>query len=257
MTAPRVTAFDLETTGTDVDSDRIVSAAVVLIDEHGTVVQRAEWLINPGVPIPPGATEVHGITDELASAGMLPHRAIPQVLVTLDEFLCQSDALVIYNAPFDLTMLDRELTRYYPGTTLTTGESLVIEGEYMDGYVPLFDGKPIVDPLVLDKHFDRYRKGSRKLVDTAALLRIPLGDDAHGALADATAAGLIAQRMLISKTFPPSQQSDPAWLHALHDAQVRWYAEQAHSYADYLHSRGEHEKALTVTDEWPYRKATP
>ncbi|MUH43295.1 MAG: 3'-5' exonuclease, partial [Actinobacteria bacterium] len=55
--------FDLETTGTDVVSDRIVSAALVEMDSHSVVKQR-DWLVDPGIDIPAQSTAVHGISTE-------------------------------------------------------------------------------------------------------------------------------------------------------------------------------------------------
>ncbi|MGW3502875.1 exonuclease domain-containing protein, partial [Streptomyces globisporus] len=57
-------AFDTETTGVDVEQDRIVSAALVAQDTAGGRVRVTRWLVNPGVPVPPGATEIHGLTDD-------------------------------------------------------------------------------------------------------------------------------------------------------------------------------------------------
>ena len=54
--------FDLETTGTDIAEDRIVDIAVLKLLPDGTE-EMFHSLINPGVPIPPSATEVHGIRD--------------------------------------------------------------------------------------------------------------------------------------------------------------------------------------------------
>ena len=53
---------DLETTGTDPQTDRIVEIAILKITPDGERLRRVQRL-NPGVPIPPAATEVHGITD--------------------------------------------------------------------------------------------------------------------------------------------------------------------------------------------------
>jgi len=58
-----LTAFDLETTGTDVSRDRIVEFAAVRVEPSGTR-ESFRSLVNPGRPIPPGATAVHGIRDE-------------------------------------------------------------------------------------------------------------------------------------------------------------------------------------------------
>lgn len=57
--------IDLETTGTDVETDRIVSIAIVKINTDGSVEEGREWLINPEIAIPPAASKVHGITDEM------------------------------------------------------------------------------------------------------------------------------------------------------------------------------------------------
>ena len=58
--------FDLETTGVDVTTARIVTASLILLDPQGNVVRRGEWLADPGVEIPAGAAAVHGITTEYA-----------------------------------------------------------------------------------------------------------------------------------------------------------------------------------------------
>jgi DNA polymerase-3 subunit epsilon len=56
--------IDLETTGINVSADKIVEIAIVKILQDGTK-QVKRKLINPEMPIPAGATEVHGITDDM------------------------------------------------------------------------------------------------------------------------------------------------------------------------------------------------
>lgn len=56
--------FDLETTGVDVSTARIVQIACIKIDLDGNKEEKC-MLINPTVPIPKGASDVHGITDEM------------------------------------------------------------------------------------------------------------------------------------------------------------------------------------------------
>lgn len=59
---PLVT-FDLETTGLDVNNDRIVSLAAIKLQPDGSR-QSLELLLNPGRPIPLEAAAVHGISDD-------------------------------------------------------------------------------------------------------------------------------------------------------------------------------------------------
>ncbi|MFC2089182.1 exonuclease domain-containing protein [Bacteroidota bacterium] len=55
--------FDLETTGINVASDRIVEIAYLKVDVNGNETSK-RMLINPGMPIPEKSTEIHGITNE-------------------------------------------------------------------------------------------------------------------------------------------------------------------------------------------------
>ncbi len=55
--------FDLETTGINIATDRIVELSYLKIDQNGNEVTKT-MLINPTIPIPPETTEIHGITDE-------------------------------------------------------------------------------------------------------------------------------------------------------------------------------------------------
>lgn len=165
-------AFDTETTGVDVEQDRIVSAALVAQDTAGGRVRVTRWLVNPGVPVPPGATEIHGLTDDhLQRNGRWPAPVMDEMARALAESCATGRPLVVMNAPFDLTLLDRELRRHR-ASSLT---------RYLDG-VPM----RVVDPRVLDKHLDRYRKGRRTLTDLCARYEVVL-DGAHDAAADATA----------------------------------------------------------------------
>ena len=56
--------IDLETTGTNLGTDRIVEIAIVKILADGSRIVKRK-LINPGIPIPTGASDIHGITDEM------------------------------------------------------------------------------------------------------------------------------------------------------------------------------------------------
>ncbi len=56
--------FDIESTGVNARQDRIVELAAIRIETDGTETERC-WLLNPGVPIPPETTAIHGISDEM------------------------------------------------------------------------------------------------------------------------------------------------------------------------------------------------
>src|SRR5262245_15791047 len=97
-------AFDTETTGLR-PGDRLVELAAVRF--RGGVVED-EWsaVVNPGRPIPPEATAVHGIRDEHVAG--CPRAA--DVLPTFLSFI-EGAALVAHNAPFDVRVLSLELLR--------------------------------------------------------------------------------------------------------------------------------------------------
>ena len=84
----------------------------------------------------------------------------------------------------------------------------------------------IVDPLVLDRHYDRYRKGKRTLSTTAAHYGIPL-DDAHAAHADVVASIGVARAIAGRYNVPTDRD-------ALHALQADAYATWARSFAEYL-----------------------
>ena len=98
--------IDLETTGLDVKNDRIVELAVVKLMPDGERQTRSRRL-NPGIPIPPGATAIHGIRD--ADVADCPR--FEQVARGLFEFLSGCD-LGGYNFEgFDLKVLTAEFQR--------------------------------------------------------------------------------------------------------------------------------------------------
>ena len=59
-----VLVFDTETTGVDVNEDRIVQLGAAYYQDGGRLGPPRSMLVNPGMPIPSGASKVHGILDE-------------------------------------------------------------------------------------------------------------------------------------------------------------------------------------------------
>jgi DNA polymerase-3 subunit epsilon len=97
--------FDLETTGTDKMNDRIVEIAIVEWD--GAVKNKFHSYVNPGMPIPAAATEVHGITDEIVSSCPTFKDMAEQVF----SFIVGCDLGGFNSNSFDIPMLYVELNR--------------------------------------------------------------------------------------------------------------------------------------------------
>jgi len=95
--------FDLETTGIDPATDKIVEVAVLRILPDGGRDMKARR-VNPERPIPPGATAVHGIRDEDVADAPTFRQLAPRLL----EFLEGADLAGFNVARFDVPLLDRE-----------------------------------------------------------------------------------------------------------------------------------------------------
>ncbi|MET4780290.1 exonuclease domain-containing protein [Glaciihabitans sp. UYNi722] len=217
--------FDLETTGIDTETSRIVSAYVGVVDAAGEA-KGVSWLADPGVEIPAQAAAVHGITTERARAeGREAPEVVAEIVAVLRSLLAQNVPVVIYNAAYDLTLLNRESLRY--------------------GIEPLDKPSPIIDPLVIDRAMDRYRKGKRTLEVAAEFYGVDLAD-AHDAQADAVAAGRVAQA--ISQRYFEQLGHD---VHALHALQVVWAAESAQSFQEYM--RRSKDPDFVADGLWPER----
>lgn len=224
-------AFDTETTGTDPEQDRLVTACLAWVDGSGRKAPEVrEWLAWPGVEIPKGATDVHGITTEHAQEHGLPSfQAVGEIADSLLESAAHEVTIVAFNASFDLTLTDRETRRH--------------------GLDPLGPGLEatkalVVDPFVLDKALDPYRKGKRTLADVAAHYKVRQEGE-HTASGDAIAAARIAWK--IAALHPHIARMTATELHAY---QVQKKQEQAVSFRDYLRRQGRDEP---VDGSWPLR----
>lgn len=98
--------FDLETTGVDPKIDRIVQISCIKLMTDGETITRTR-LINPTVPIPPDATEIHGITDETIKS----EPTFKQIAPAFYEFI-KGCHLAGYNSNrFDIPLLIAEFSR--------------------------------------------------------------------------------------------------------------------------------------------------
>jgi DNA polymerase-3 subunit epsilon len=212
----RLGVFDLETTGLDVTQSRIVTAFVGVLDSNGDLIESRAWIADPGIEIPEAAANVHGFTTERARAeGRPASEVVSEIVERLRELFAEGTPVVAYNASYDFSLLHHDAIR--------------------NGVTPLDTPKPIVDPLVIDKKVDTYRKGSRTLQAACDLYGVDLGS-AHDSEADSVGAGRVFKAIQAKFGQSPELQLSPG---GLHDAQVAWAKAQAESFAHYLASKGE------------------
>jgi DNA polymerase-3 subunit epsilon len=105
LTRP-IAFIDLETTGINISTDRIVEIAIVKILPDGTK-QVKRKLINPQMPIPPGSSEIHGITDEMVKDAP----SFKQVANEIKQFIELCDLGGYNSNRFDIPMLIEEFLR--------------------------------------------------------------------------------------------------------------------------------------------------
>ena len=200
--------FDLETTGVDPENDRIVTGTVI-VDIPGYELEISNWTVDPGVEIPESASQIHGVTTEHVRAhGISAAVAAWDIWDTIARQWGPEVPLVIYNAPFDLTMLDRELARHGFG-------GLEIRG-------------PVLCPLTIDRAVDRYRRGKRTLTDLCNHYGVQLVN-AHTSEADVAATLMILR--IIADKYPAIGNAS---LEKLHQHQKTWYHNWALNFATYL-----------------------
>lgn len=222
--AEQLAVFDTETTGVSTQHSRIVTASLAVLSGSESVTERYDWMLNPGVEIPAGATQVHGITTAMAQEqGMDAAAGIAQIIAQINAVMGRGIPLVVFNAPYDLTLLAAEAARY--------------------GHAFPSELMPVLDPLIIDKQLDRYRKGKRTLVAMSEHYGVELAQ-AHDAGADAIAAGHVLQALATKYA-----ASLPDNLDELHRNQVSWAAAQAESFEAYM--RRQRDPQFTADRGWP------
>ena len=98
--------FDLETTGIDITKDRIVEISILKVYPNGNKESKT-WLVNPTIPIPKAASDVHGITDERVAG----EPTFKELAKQIHNMIKDSD-LAGYNSDrFDIPLLAEEMLR--------------------------------------------------------------------------------------------------------------------------------------------------
>ncbi len=230
----QLAVLDFETTGTDPEEARIVTAFFGVLDAEGRVIEAHNWMVAPdGYEIPEEASAIHGVTSAQALAEGEPLDVVLGAIIdkfteaTVDKLLPVSG----HNLTYDFTVLDRELDRK----------------SMEEGIDFWLDGVVVLDSLVIDKHLDPYRKGKRNLITTAEHYGVELSEEeAHGAQADAIASGRIVQAMIPQL----KQYGTPRQVHEL---QKEWKREQAASLQHYFRTKADPPQPNAYVDpNWPY-----
>ncbi len=179
-------AVDVETTGLDSSSDRVIEVGIVRL-ERGEVVEQYGRIVNPGREVSDEVIALTGIAREEIEAGP-PFEAIaPEVYERL-----AAGITVAYNLNFDRAFLRRELEMAGLG----------------------WPEVPALDPLVFARQL--LPGGSKKLGEVARRLGVVL-EEAHRAVHDAEAAGKVLWAL---------RERLPASLGELEALQAAWAAEQ-------------------------------
>lgn len=220
-------SIDTETTGIDPHSERVVTMSMVV--NYPASMNRPdaikEWLINPGIDIPESAAAVHGITNEMAQAdGVAPEIALAEIAVALTKWDATENPVIIFNSQFDATLLRAEFDRH----------DISYDGDF----------SRVIDPYVLDRWVDKWRKGKRTLEVMSEHYGVVL-TDAHNSSADSIAAAQILRKMGEKHSDKLNLSSDE-----LFTLQRKAKKEQAESMQNYFTKKG---VEAFVPTAWPFR----
>lgn len=98
--------FDLETTGLDLSKDKVVSIATLKIDLDGETEEK-KILINPQMPIPKEASDIHGITDDMVADAP----TFKQISKSLFSYFENCDVAGYNSDYYDFPLLMKEFSR--------------------------------------------------------------------------------------------------------------------------------------------------
>lgn len=245
---PRILAFDLETTGVEPESDRIVEFCFIELTTG--LEERARWteMVHPMVPIPAAVVRIHGITDEMV-ADKRPFSAYAARIQRLVGKGPEDDGpavLIGHNVRFDVRFLHHELQRAgLPGLRV---DHPTIDTNYLES---------IIHPKNLSAMYERYTgkaldDAHRSEADTAAtvdVLRAQLAR--HGGTAIPAELHELESSALARKRDP---ESAITWLDHGH----RFY-EDAKGVTRFGFGKHRHKRADSVLDylEWMRRQDFP
>lgn len=176
----KLLTWDVESTGVDVENDRIITCFMRAKGGDKVVFER-NWVIDPGVEVPVEAAEVHGMSTEWVRENGRKDvdEAVKEIAYELELYAANGYIVVGYNSSFDLAMLDAECKRHCEGFGLELNRARYI------------------DPIIFSRRFDKYRKGGHKLVDIARAHGFNVEEEkAHAADYDVEMTEFLVPKML-------------------------------------------------------------
>ncbi len=265
-TTPLV-SVDTETTDKDPEQARVIDIAAAYVTP-GQPLDLRQAYVNPGMPIPSESTEVHGLTDEFIQREGKPAAEVLDLFLGEIALAAHRGAvLVVQNARYDVTVLEREAARL----------GIPSLSERLGGRVA-----PVADPIVLDKRLVKFRsrvsekQGARVLKTLAQIYGVGWEDEkAHGAAYDAVVTArvlwkmatwcalprkeLLQRQTCFSAAWKKVRPEDADWFERvavmspaqLHDSQVDWAAEQSEGLATYWRSQAAEKRDLAGRDDPP------
>lgn len=169
LTRP-LTVFDVESTGVNPATDRIVQIAILRLHPDGRT-DKYQSLVNPTVPIPADATAVHGITDDMVKDAPTFRQIAPRLIKAFQN----ADFCGFNLVRFDLPLVREEFKR------------AGISTEVSDGVAP---------PCILDAYVLWVKQETRTLSDAVRRFLKREHAGAHDALADVEATLEVVQAQL-------------------------------------------------------------
>ena len=242
----KTVCFDTETTGVDTDNDRIITCFMRAKDGDETVFERS-WVIDPGVGVPEGASEIHGMTTEWVRENGRKdwEEAISEIVSNLVDYGRWGFVVAGYNSSFDLAILEAEAKR--------SRENVV-------GIAFVKPQTRFIDPIIFSRRFDKYRKGGHKLVDIARAHGFEVDESkAHEASYDVLMTEFLVPKMLnlAWKNMPKERAglTPDQFIDKLQVWQAEWKKDWASGLSSYFAKTGKLEEdgsPIVVSDAFPY-----
>lgn len=241
--------FDIESTGVDVYTDRIVTVSLVEVTP-GRRPDLDTWIVSPAIPIPDEAAQIHGYTTERAQAEQTHTigEALLQITDRIATWLTAGWPLVAFNAAYDLTLLEVENHRHGIPTLANR----------LGGHTRV---APVIDPMVLANAAEPFRKKAcacgcgavdKTLGGWCTHYKV-VATGAHGSSGDALAACRLWPKVMVENRGENTRGGTTFkgfLLPGLHAAQQGWRKKQTDSLRAYFDRQGiDHDG---IDGGWPF-----